>query len=167
MHQSLNVLLDEYCDSLLRTRQLKTKARNRGPDGKDDVSQLTGMENSLSWTIEYMVTGYMPQYSEGPYRKQVPTDPQTVLSRYSNEAIKLRWSNEKREAAISILDGLNDKEKEACILVWIEGKSYREAGKIMKIPHTTVWDCCKRALEKLESIKGEQYRVKEVNDHGR
>lgn len=160
MHKSLNFLVEEYCEALARTRRMKSKAAKRGEEGKDDVSQLTSMEGSLQWAIEYMVTGYMPIYSEGPYKNSIPSDPQKVLSRFSNEVIKKRSNSEKIDAALSILDKLTEKEKDAIMLVWGEGFSYREAAKIMKIPTTTVWDNCKRARDKLGEIKVEQYRVK-------
>jgi DNA-directed RNA polymerase specialized sigma24 family protein len=149
MHKSLNFLIDEYCEALARTRRLKAKAAKRGKEGETDVSILSGMENSLSWAIEYMVTGYMPQYSEGPYRRQVPTDPLTVLTRYSNAVVCQRVKDEKREAALMILNDLTEKEKEACMLVWVEGFSIRDAAKIMKLPKSTVWLCVQRARGKL------------------
>lgn len=149
MHKSLNFLIDEYCEALARTRRLKAKAAKRGKEGKADVSILSGMENSLSWTIEYMVTGYMPQYSDGLYYRQVPTDPLTVLARYSNAVICQRVKDEKRESALMILNDLNEKEREACMLVWVEGFSIRDAAKIMKLPKSTVWDCVQGAREKL------------------
>lgn len=160
MHKSLNFLIEEYCEALARTRRMKDKASKRGEEGKNDVSQLTSMENSLSWAIEYMVTGYMPQYSEGPYKRQVPTDPQLLMTRFSSNSTKKKWNSEKSEAVQKILDKLSVKEKECIMLVWGEGFSYDEAGRIMKLPKTTVWDCCKRAIEKLRKIDVDQYRVK-------
>jgi RNA polymerase sigma factor (sigma-70 family) len=160
LHKSLNFLVEEYCEALARTRRMKSKASKRGEEGKNDVSQLTSMEGSLMWAIEYMVTGYMPMYSDGPYKNQVPSDPQRVLSQYSNEIIRRRSNSEKMDTVLSILDKLTDKEKDSIMLVWGEGFSYREAAKIMKIPSTTVWDNCKRAMQKLGNIEVEQYRVK-------
>jgi RNA polymerase sigma factor (sigma-70 family) len=167
LHRSLNFLVDEYCESLKRTRQMKTKASKRGAEGKNDVSQLSSMENSLSWALEYMVTGYMPMGSEGPYKNCVPSDPQLVLSRYSNEVTRKLCNEQKIEAVLNIMDKLSEKERDAIMLVYGEKFSYREAGKIMGIPATTVWDNVQRARQKLESIKVEQYRVREVNDNGR
>lgn len=149
MHRSLNFLIDEYCEALAQVRRLKAKAAKRGKEGETDVSILSGMENSLSWAIEYMVTGYMPQYSEGPYRRQVPTDPLTVLTQYSNAVVCQRVKDEKRESALMILNDLTEKEREACMLVWVEGFSIRDAAKIMKQPKSTVWLCVQRARGKL------------------
>jgi RNA polymerase sigma factor (sigma-70 family) len=160
LHKSLNFLVEEYCEALARTRRMKSKASKRGEEGKNDVSQLTSMEGSLQWALEYMVTGYMPMYSEGPYKNSIPSDPQIVLSRYSNDVIRKRSNSEKMDTVLSILDKLTDKEKDSIMLVWGEGFSYREAAKIMKIPSTTVWDNCKRAMQKLGNIEVEQYRVK-------
>jgi RNA polymerase sigma factor (sigma-70 family) len=167
LHKSLNFLVEEYCESLARTRRMKTKASKRGKEGKNDASQLSSMEGSLEWAIEYMVTGYMPMGSEGPYTKQVPSDPQTVMSRFSNEVIRQHCNEEKIEQVLCILDKLSDKEKDCILLVWGEGFSYREAGKLLKLPTTTVWDNCKRAIKKLGNIEVEQYRVREIESHER
>ena len=162
MHESLNFLLEEYCESLARTRRMKTKAAKRGKEGKIDVSLLSGMESSLSWAIEYMVTGYLPVYeSGGTYRMVIPSDPQTVMTRFSNEIVRKRSNDEKMDQVLCVLDKLSDKERDCILLVWGEGFSYREAGKIMKLPTMTVWDNCKRAMSKLKGVKAEQYKVKE------
>jgi RNA polymerase sigma factor (sigma-70 family) len=167
MHKSLNFLVDEYCESLKKARHMKTVTAERGEEGKQDKSQWSSMEQSVSYALEWMASGYEPRYSEGPYKNTVPTDPQLVLSRYSNEVTRQHCNEEKIEQVLCILDKLSDKEKDCIMLVWGEGFSYREAAKMLKIPTMTVWNSCKRAKEKLGDIVVEQYRVKEINSHDR
>jgi len=110
------------------------------------------MERDLVWTIEYMTTGYMPEYSVGRYKKIVPVDPQKVISHCSKPLVSNKPSkNNLTDSLQELLKVLRDNEREALMLVVIEGISYGKAAKFMGIKRGTVSSLVTRAKKKLEA----------------
>lgn len=156
MHDGLKELLEEYCESLKGVRHLKYKAQGRkDPDAKTDASLLAGMESDLEWTIEYIAMGFMPQYSEGHYKKIVPVDPQKVLvwARQSQMSIDLVKQRRDREFINDLLKPLTDKEAEALLLVKAYGVSEYKAAKMMGLSRNTVSSYVDRAINKIFRIR--------------
>ena len=152
MYDSLNGLLEEYCESLKGVRHLKYKAQKR--QKKLDVSLLGGMESDIEWTIEYIATGYMPAYSEGSYKKVVPVDPQEVLVYFSQSLYK-SWPEEnesemKYRLRIVMNEVLTEKEQDAIKMVLGEGLSYGKAGKYLGMSKSAVQDAVRRAVRKIK-----------------
>ena len=151
LHDCLNELLEEYCDSLKGVRHLKYKAQKQKQ--KLDASLLGGMESDLEWTMGYMATGYMPYYSEGDYKKIVPVDPQEVLVHFSQSLYK-SWPEEsesemKHKLRIVMNEVLTDKERDVVKMVLGEGISYGKAGKYLGIKRKTVETIVRRAVRKI------------------
>lgn len=153
MHDCLKELLKEYEESLKGIKQLKNKVKERQCDkSKVDTSLINGMERDLEWTIKYMKTGYMPEYSIGRYKNIVPVDPQKVLSLCSKPLVSSKPSKNKlTDSLLELFKVLRDKEKEALMLVVIEGISYGKAGKYLGIKRKTVESIVRRAKKKLEA----------------
>lgn len=152
MNDSLNELLEEYCESLKGVRHLKYKAQKHHE--KLDVSLLGGMENDLEWTMGYMATGYMPVYNEGDYKKVVPVDPQEVLVYFSQSLYK-SWPEENESVMVKKLrqvmnEILTEKERDAVKMVLGEGISYGKAGKYLGIKKSAVQSTVRRAVSKIK-----------------
>lgn len=154
MDRCLNDLIVEYCESLKCIRKLIAKAQNRkDEDGKRDASILSGMERDIKYAIEYMVTGYMPMYSEGQYKKVVPVDPQKILVNISRKKSKIDipWYEEilLQERIRDVLKDLSPQERESLLMVKGQGFSYGETAKYMKIKKATVHTYVERAYKKI------------------
>jgi predicted DNA-binding protein (UPF0251 family) len=152
MHDCLNELLEEYCESLQGVRQLKYKAQKHHE--KLDASLLGGMESDLEWTMGCMVTGYPPMYSEGDYRKVVPVDPQKVLVYFSQSMYK-PWPDDNESVMSKKLkkvmsEILTEKEIDAVKMVLGEGISYGKAGKFLGMKRKTVESVVRRAVSKIK-----------------
>ena len=153
MHDCLKELLEEYGESLKSIRQLKNKVKERQCDkSKVDTSLISSMERDLEWTIKYMKTGYMPEYSVGRYKKIVPVDPQEVLSLCSKPLLSSKPSKNKlTDSLLELFKVLRDKEKEALMLVVIEGISYGKAAEYLGVKKGTIQSRVTRAKKKLDA----------------
>ena len=153
MNECLNGLIIEYSESLKGVRHLKRKAIHReDEDGKRDASILSSMERDVEFAIEYMVTGYMPQYSEGQYKKVVPVDPQKLLA-YLEAPVKkeMPWYREIliEEKIKELLKDLSPKEREALLLVKGQGFSYGETANYMNLKKATVQTYVDRSYKRI------------------
>lgn len=153
MNECLNGLIIEYSESLKGVRGLKRKALNREDEGgKRDASILSSMERDIEFAMEYMVTGYMPQYSEGQYKKVIPVDPQKLLTILKvPKKQEIPWYTEilLEEKIKDALKDLSPQETEAVLLVKGQGFSYGETAAYLKIKKATVQKYVERAYKKI------------------
>jgi len=159
VREDMRDLLDEYCKSLATVRKLIRQARANGREA--DLKILYGMEQDLQWTIEYMVTGFPPPQSTGPYRRTIPVDPQKVLVWFSSPPPPpLLPVEQVRRKILAALDILSPQEKEAYLMVVGEGLSYGEVAKMMGVKRATVQSYVKRAKVKISKRRAIQLKHK-------
>jgi len=157
VHEGLRDQLDEYCESLARVRKLIRRAKENGWEA--DLKILYGMEKDLEWTIEYMVTGYPPPQSTGPYRRAIPVDPQKVLVWFAYPPpLPLLPVEQVRLKILAALDILSPQEKEAYLMVVGEGLSYKETAEIMGVKRATVQSYVERAKVKISKRRAIQQK---------
>lgn len=155
MQENLNEMLGQYKDSLKGVRHLiyeLEKLKEGNDQVKADLTMLRGMERDLEWAIEYMETGYMPiSYGGKQYKRVVPVDPLEVLGLFSRALISSRPSrNHLNDDQRKLLSWLTEREKEALVLVIIEGISYGEAAKLMNVTKGSVVTYVIRGKKKLK-----------------
>ncbi len=169
MRKDMQGLLNEYCASLADVRKALRKAQKEG--NKGDASLLRAMENDLQWSIEYMVTGFPPVESTGPYKKTIPVDPQKVLVWFTqSHPAPLLPSEKARQQVLSALGILSSQEKEAFMMVVGEGLSYGEAAEMLGVSRSTAQSYVDRAKVKIKECRaiqqthngeGEKYSTRE------
>lgn len=163
MRDDMRCLLDEYCRSLSLVRRAARRAAassthsslSSSTSRDFDRQQLASMESDLEWTIEYMVTGFEPRVSTGPYRQTLPVDPQRVLARLAAPSfvMQLLPSEVARRMVLAALDILSPQERECYLMVVGEGLSYSETARMLGVSKRTVQTHVKRTREKIVSRK--------------
>lgn len=157
LHVIERELIDEYRKSLQLVRRAHKRAKRRRDNDQDDraaidCEHLTSMERDLLWTIQYLESGYPPDYHRAIYKWTVPVDPQ-MLKRIVKARVP--GTDESRWVPLDptlekLLSLLSPREREAFVMVRGRGISYRLTAEYMGLRSAgTVSGLVKRAERRL------------------
>jgi predicted DNA-binding protein (UPF0251 family) len=139
MHPALSALYQEYQDSLTTLRKGKARAKREGR--AHDLSKLTSMERETLWSMQWMTSGWMPEYSTGPYRRAFPIDPQMPIIIYGKYLRPSPTTADATKRIEKMVARLSRRENEAIMMVCAEGLSYDEAAKLMGVGRRSTVQC--------------------------
>ncbi len=127
----------------------------------NEESILTGIIDSLTYSIQYLETGREPCTRRGAHRRsreqrEVFMDPnsfQFIRIAVAQKGAETRVSEADRERLEDILSILTPREREAFMLVRGRGLSFEEAASLLQVKKTTVQTLVERAEEKIQKAK--------------
>lgn len=158
-------LIEEYRETMKVAnkyrRQLKELYPNMSGHELEQLKSLVGSAISdLQYSIDYMRTGRVPGNRRGIYRQSrdkrtIPVDPNNLdylrnLSAKENNAVQ--FDAEQEQMILEYLEMIPYQQREAFKMVRIQGLSFGETAKLMRIAKGTVQDYVKQAEIKLASI---------------
>src|SRR5690606_8739951 len=170
-------LIRQYKESLRKVRKAKETAN------EVDRSILSGMEDSLQFSIKWMETGRMPGSRRGAerraaYQREFPADPQrfpfdrfTAHDPFADDDYQIVYGgstmiNVKAEKEIDpiddetiglfiddILSCLSEREREVFEMKYVGGLGYHEIAEELGVSEGNVFKTLDRAKRKIEDWK--------------
>jgi positive control factor len=154
-------LLFEYKQTLKETRKLYQKYKDeeelteKGLIGKEIISSMI---SDLEYAIDWLETGRNPDARRGIDKQGVYSmNPLTLdqLEFEKSELVQRELTREEKELIEDALCRLSKREKDAFMLVKVEGVSFKDAAELMGIKKTTAQTHVERAEKKIEQRKNE------------
>ncbi len=162
--------IQQYKLALRRVRTYQRKLsqkREAFQPVTNEESILTGIIDSLTYSIEYLETGREPGTRRGAHRRsreqrEVPFDPDWINRRRIPIIQEEPVSEETRELLEDVLNTLSYYERQTFELVRGQGFSYGEAAKLLKVSKGTVQNLVDRAESKLLIAVGRERPIQRV-----
>jgi positive control factor len=154
----LRNLFYEYKQSLRDIRKLKRKLQCRnGLQAQEDIKIVNEIITDLEYVIEWINLGRNPDLNRGIDKKFVYLTDPNILDEFNVKPIYKISHREipacEQEKIEDALCTLTEREREAFMLVKVEGITYENAGKLLGIKKTTVQTHVDRAEKKIEKRK--------------
>jgi positive control factor len=151
-------LLYEYKKSLRDARKLKRTLESRTElNAHEDIRVVNEMIADLKFAIDWITSGRNPDNNRGIERTSVYlSDPNILDSLYVHPIYNVT-SRKTTSLGQAIIDdalcNLTKREKDAFIMVKVEGLSYSYTAELMGIKKTTLQNHMERAEKKIEIRK--------------
>lgn len=158
---SLRPLVFEYKQSLRELNKLKDKYKKKGERTKRDeadISIINSMIADVEYAIQWLQSGRNPDLRRGIDKTGVYlTDPRIIenLKVETNLPESKELSPEEKELIEDALCTLTRREKDAFMLVKVEGITFEYAAELLGIKKSSIQTYLDRAEKKIEKRKNE------------
>lgn len=156
--------IEEYKLALRNVQNYQRKLcqkRDAFQPAADEESILTGIIDSLTYSIQYLETGREPGIKRGVYRRsqkqrEVLMDPngyQFINIPEVRKAKETRVSDTDKERLNNMLSILTQREREVLMLVRGQGISFEKVARLLNIKKASTQTLVKRAELKIQHRK--------------
>ncbi|MRX54828.1 Fis family transcriptional regulator [Bacillus idriensis] len=158
----LKKLLWEYKQSLRFARQMKKKLQSIAKPtlrDQEDITIINSMISDLEYEIEWLISGRNPDARRGIDKNGVYLTDPAILDvlpvHQTYKAIAKNLSDFEKELIEDALCTLSEREKDAFLMIKVEGLTFEYAAELMGIKKTSVQNHVERAIKKIEHRKKE------------
>lgn len=138
-----------------RATLIRDDPKDQTQDELAEIDTVSGMISDMSFAIEWMRTGRRPRSRRGveirdAYSRAILMDMDLLPVMTAEPKQEMNFTDRQKRDMARILLRLSDRERQCFLLHAVQGLSFAEIGKEMKLSRTAVQSYVERAKSKVQ-----------------